>query len=248
MVLNTVKFPYGTVICGDVLDPNLFRKYQLESSGYPLVIADPPYGQILKNTNWDNWTSEEYLHLSEVIKNLLSYGGSAYVWGGIGKRGNRPFFEFLASVENHSGLNLKNVITWKKRRAYGKSDDYLFTREEIAWLVKGEKPAVFNVPYLDEKRGYAGYSSKYPAKSEYKRRTNVWTDVTEILRGKKHIAEKPERLAEVMIETHTKPGDVVVDLLSGSGNVSVVAKRMGRRFIAVEGDRETFESILQRLR
>ena len=51
------------------------------------------------------------------------------------------------------------------------------------------------------KRGYAGCNEKYPAKSEFLRRTNVWDDVTEILRGKVHVNQKPERLMEVPIES-----------------------------------------------
>jgi DNA modification methylase len=230
----------GVVIQGNVLDP------QVISGRFPLIIADPPYGEIL-NEDWDDWGYEEYIHLAHLIRGALTDGGSAYVWGGIGKREKRIFFKFLANVEEETGLNLRNVITWGKKRAYGKKDDYLFTREEIAWLVKGDKPAVFNIPLLDERRGYAGYNPKYPAKSEYKRRTNVWSDITEVLRGKKHRAEKPERLAEIMIETHTNPGDTVLDLFSGSGNVSVVAARLGRRFVAVEGKKDTFGKIVERL-
>lgn len=240
-MINKYQFPSGTVIKGDILRLGTFSPGR-----YPLIIADPPYGGVV-NEEWDNWGYDEYMKLAHIIKAHLTPGGSAYVWGGVGKREHRPFFQFLANVEEKTGLNLRNVITWGKKRAYGKKDDYLFTREEIAWLVNGDKPATFNIPLLDVKRGYAGYNSKYPAKSEFKRRTNVWSDITEVMRNKKHIAEKPERLAEVMIETHTNPGDVVVDLFSGSGNVSVVAERMGRRFVAIEGDPNTFNEIVERL-
>lgn len=242
-----VEVPGGVVIRGDILDLSLWKN-QLRSRRFPLVIADPPYGKILKN-KWDNWGYNEYLALGRIVCDHLTDGGSAYIWGGIGKKGHRPFFQFLSNIEgDQPELTVKNVITWSKKRAYGKQDDYLFTREEVAWLVRGDKPAVFNVPYLSVERGYEGYNKKYPAKSKYKRRTNVWTDITEILSGKKHEAEKPERLAEVMIETHTNPGDIVVDLFSGSGNVSVVAQRMKRKFIAIERDTKTFNKIVKRLK
>ena len=39
----------------------------------------------------------------------------------------------------------------------------MFTREECVMLVKGNKPATFNVPYLDQLRGYARFNKKYPA-------------------------------------------------------------------------------------
>lgn len=237
------QFNNGKLIKHNILDPSFLKLVDK----YPLIIADPPYGDIVKE-KWDNWGYKEYIELAKVIERTLTNGGSAYVWGGIGKYKNRTFFKFLAEVEQETNLHLKNVITWNKKRAYGKSDDYLFTREEIAWLVKGDKPTVFNIPLLNEKRGYAGYNAKYPAKSEYKRRTNVWTDITEVFSGKKHKCEKPEKLAEIMIKTHTNPGDEVLDLFAGSGNTSVVASRLGRRFVAVENDDAVYKLLLERLK
>jgi len=107
-----------------------------------------------------------------------------YVWGGYGKPGFRPFFEYAHRVESETDMKIANLITWQKRRAYGVQHNYLSTREEFLYMVKGDikRPAVFNVPYLDTKRGYTGYNAKYPAKSEFYRRNNVWTDITEILR------------------------------------------------------------------
>lgn len=101
-------------------------------------------------------------------------------------------------------------------------------------LVKGEKPKTFNIPLLDEKRGYAGYNADYPAKSEFLRRTNVWTDVTELFKGKIHPAEKPSRLAEIMIETSSNPDDLVVDFFAGSGSTGVAAQKLNRRCILIE--------------
>ena len=237
-----VDFQDGCVILGDVLQSSTFDGLD----PFPLIIADPPYGGILSE-DWDTWTECEYLNLANLCKKLTTFGGSSYIWGGVGTFKNRPFFKFMSQVEEYTGMVLR-PITWSKKRAYGKKDDYLFTREELAWLINGERPSIFHIPLLDVKRGYPGYDKLHPAKSEFKRRTNVWTDITEVMRGKKHVAEKPERLAEVMIETHTNPGDWVLDLFSGSGNVSVVARKMGRKFVAVEGYKETFDKIVARLK
>src|SRR5271170_5380 len=182
-----------------------------------LIIVDPPYGGIV-DEQWDrDWTVDDYRLLAGLIRDMLKPGGTAYVWGGIGTVGNRIFFDWLAGLESRNrksfsenALRIYNVITWKKKRAYGKKDDYLFTREECAMLVKGNKPATFNIPLLDVKRGYAGYNSKYPAKSEYLRVTNVWDDISEIFRGKIHPCEKPSSLAARMIATSSAPNDLVV--------------------------------------
>ena len=84
------------------------------------------------------------------------------------------------------------------------------------------------------KRGYAGYNKDYPAKSEFLRRTNVWTDVTELFRGKIHPAEKPSRLAEIMIETSSLPGEWVLDPFAGSGSTGVAAANLGRPCLLIE--------------
>lgn len=199
-----------------------------------LIVTDPPYGDIV-DEGWDkNWDTKDYERVSAVIEDLLVPGGTAYVWGGIGRQRHRYFFDWLSRVEWKTKLRIWDVITWSKKRAYGKKNSYLFTREECAMLVKGDKPATFNIPLLDEKRGYDGYNAKYPAKSEYKRRTNVWTDVTELLRGKIHPCEKPSRLAEIMIETSSNPQDTVLDMFAGSGSTGVAARKLGRKSLLIE--------------
>lgn len=207
----------------------------LEMGTVPLIVTDPPYGGILKH-EWDKrWAMADYWQLTELIRDLLMPGGTAYVWGGIGKPGNRLFFQWLGELEQRMpGLLIWDVITWSKRRAYGTTHRYLFTREECVMLVKGGKPATFNVPLLEEKRGYAGFNKDYPAKSEFKRVTNVWTDITELFRGKIHDAEKPAALAKRMISTSSNPGDLVLDLFAGSGSTGLAAYELERECILIE--------------
>lgn len=213
--------------CFDVLD-------RMVPESVPLIIADPPYGGIVKEA-WDkDWGVSDLLRLSKAFERVLVPGGTAYVWGGIGKPKNRVFLSWLACVETLANLTIWDVITWNKKRAYGKPDRLLFTREECAMLVKGERPRTFKVPYLEEKRGYDGFNKKYPAKSEYKRRTNIWTDVTELLKGKIHPCEKPSKLAEIMIETSSLPGELVLDPFAGSGSTGVAAAKLGRKCILIE--------------
>lgn len=229
-----MKIPLGktaiTIIRADAFE----AMKNVLSNSVPLIVTDPPYGKIV-NESWDqNWTIDLQWKMTETIARTLVPGGTAYVWGGVGKPGNRLFFEWLSQVEARSSLTLWDVITWGKRRFYGTATRYGFAREECAMLVKGEKPRTFTVPLLEEKRGYAGFNPKYPAKSEYKRRTNVWTDVTELFRGKIHECEKPTRLAEIMVETSSKPGELVVDMFAGSGSTGVAAQKLGRPCLLIE--------------
>ena len=242
---KVVKFKDGKVINGEFGNPEVDA--ELDGITLPLIVADPPYSGIVSN-DWDKGvTADNYLAWTQECLKHLVKGGSLYMWGGIGKPRNRVFFEYLSKVEKETGMTMRNLITWSKRRAYGKKDDYLFTREECAWLINGDKPKTFHIPLLAEKRGYEGYNVDYPAKSEYKRRTNVWTDITELFSGKVHVAQKPEKLAEIMITTHTKKGDTIMDPFAGSGSSGLAARKLGRKFILIERDPANFKLIVDRL-
>jgi DNA modification methylase len=251
MPVKTV--PNGVVICGSYPDV----KEELVKhcgGGFPLVIADPPYGNIVDDA-WDRCHendvafSEWMFCWTRVSAELSLEGAALYVWGGIGRPKFRPFYRYVADVENVTPYTLANHVTWKKKRGYGIQWNYLFTREELAYLVKGDmkKPRKFTVPLLDVKRGYAGYDKEHPAKSEYYRRTNVWDDVTEILRGKKHVAQKPQKLHEIIIGIHTEPGETVLDPFAGSGTTGFAARALDRRFVLVENDEQQFEKTVSDL-
>ena len=249
----------GLTICGDCTDVDVLAevKSYLQSQGQEkatLIYTDPPYGNIL-DEKWDKTKLNEKQFSAWMIDwskqwcDVLEDGGAFYVWGGIGKRNFRPFFQYMLDAESDS-FQLANLITWKKKRAYGVPRNYIFTREELAYFVKGraERPRKFSIPYLAEKRGYAGYNKKYPAKSEFYRRTNVWTDINELFRGKVHPTEKPKRLAQIPLDTHTNPGEFVIDIFAGSGSTAHAARDLNRKFVLVEKDPVCYDKIIESLK
>ena len=58
------------------------------------------------------------------------------------------------------------------------------------------------------------------------------------VRQGKHPTEKPVELLLPIIETLTKPGDLVIDPFAGSGSAGVAAAQLGRRFMGCERDPE----------
>ena len=190
----------------------------LQDDSVDLFLTDPPYMGIVEDS-WDNqWKSvKDYVdwmyRLLEAVKPKMKETGSIIFFGGIGKHEERPFFSLLQKIEEKNLLHYRNLITWGKRRAYGKSHDYLFCREEIAWYsMSPERTKVtFNIPLTNIKRGYAGFSKKYPAKSEFKRVSNVWTDIPELQRPERQ-AQKPIPLLNRLIETHSNVGRFVYRL------------------------------------
>jgi len=207
----------------------------LPAESVDLVLTDPPYYGIVKDS-WDNqWPNADafvdwLFPVLAACRRILKSTGTLIFFGGIGKQGQRPLLKLIERMDDF--YVYQNWITWGKRRAYGKKDDYLFTREEILWYTCSET-FTFNIPLLDEKRGYAGFNPKYPAKSEYKRVTNVWSDIPELFRPERY-CQKPEALMARLVATHSNPGDMVVDPFVGFGTTGIVALKMGRWFVGCE--------------
>lgn len=245
--------PEGVVVHGTFGSPEV-NEYIRDFGPYKLVVADSPYGKVVPHA-WDHAIDDpddfaDWMVFQAYFLSTVCVDRSAmYVWGGIGRPGFRPFYRFLHRCEDETRWNLANHITWKKRRAYGVQHNYLFTREELAYFVLGDvkKPLQFSIPLLNEKRGYPGYNKQYPAKSEYLRRTSVWTDITEIFRGKVHDCQKPVELIEIPIATHTDPEDIVLDPFAGSGTTAVAAIGLGRKFLLVEQKEEHVSTCLRRI-
>ncbi len=250
-------FSDGIAICGDSTSVETFDlvRNELKNEKPTLIISDPPYGNVVKD-KWDRIEEDDKVFSQWMIEwtrmwsLLLETGGAFYCWGGTGRPGFRPFFRYMSDVESKGFFELANLITWKKKRGYGVRNNYLYTREECAYFIKGDakKPRTFNVPYLEEKRGYSGYDKDYPALSEFYRRTNVWSDITEILRGKKHPTEKASRVVEIPIEVHTNKGEFIIDPFAGSGATAFACRKLDRKFIVIEKDETYFDEMIARLK
>ena len=218
----------------------------LEDGSVDLILTDPPYYGII-DAHWDNnWANDK--EFSDWLSGLfllslpkLKPTGSLVFFGGLGKHGSHPLFRIVTSLED-GGYTYRNWVTWRKRRAYGKSHDYLYVREELIWFSKSpERTSVtFHKPYLDEKRGYDGFDPDHPALSEFKRVGNVWTDcdpiiedVTELFRPER-VCQKPPKLMDRLVATHSNPGDLIVDPFVGWGSTGISAVSLGRRFQGCE--------------
>lgn len=59
--------------------------------------------------------------------------------------------------------------------------------------------------------------------------------------------QKPEGLLERILGWATRPGDLVMDVFSGSGTTAAVAERMGRRWVAVDRGNAAIEIARRRL-
>ncbi len=62
-----------------------------------------------------------------------------------------------------------------------------------------------------------------------------------------HTTQKPLVLFEDLITKHSNPGDMVVDMYSGSGTTAVACENLDRRYLCVEKDENYFNISQDRL-
>lgn len=65
--------------------------------------------------------------------------------------------------------------------------------------------------------------------------------------GRRHIAQKPVKLLQALIELTTKRGQVVLDPFCGSGSTLVAAKTTGRHYLGFDADAESVKVARERL-
>lgn len=228
---------------------DLHNAFKEKDHKIDLICTDPPYGGIVPD-QWDNqWKTDKDFakYLGEQLflwNDLLSENASILIFGALGNRQFRPLFELWICLEE-KGWFFRNWITWKKNRAYGKSHDYLYCREEILWLSKSpERTEInFNIPVTEEIRGYANNKTK----SKYKRVSNVWVDSYPTIIEENEVfvpertAQKPVKLLKRLIETHSNAEDLVIDPFCGTGTTGIACKELNRNFVGCDLDEKAIE-------
>jgi DNA modification methylase len=219
----------------------------LPDNSVDLIVIDPPYFQVVSN-EWDNqWDSlDAYLQWCEawMIESLrvLKTTGSFYIWGGVGEFTSHIIHQKL--LLDRLGFHFKDWLTWKKARGMGHRRGWLYTREECLWYVKDNDLFVWNedAQYSEEPNQFKVGMGGHALKSEFKRLSNVWTDIAEPLGAKTtlHYTPKPIGAIKRIIAAHTAPNDLVLDFFSGSGTTGLAALELGRRAFLVDSDEQSF--------
>ncbi len=217
-----------------------------------LLVADPPYNlaKAFGSSTFKRQPLAEYedwLHSwLSLIPRLLKPSASVYVcseWrsSGVVQRALESYFV------------VQNRITWEREKGRGALRNWKNCSEDIWFCVLGDQYS-FDVeavkqkrrviaPYRDVAGRPKGWSEEPNGRFRVTYPSNLWTDISvpfwSMSENTEHPTQKPEKLIAKLMLASSKPGDVVLDPFLGSGTTSVVAKKLGRRFVGIEKE-ETF--------
>lgn len=217
-----------------------------------LLFIDPPYnitksfnGTVFKQRGLDDyamWLDSVMNHLIRLLKPTASI----YVCG-----------DWRSSAAIHYVLEryfiVRNRITWEREKGRGALSNWKNCSEDI-WFCTMSDNYVFNVeavklkrrvlaPYRDAKGDPKDWEESETGNFRLTSPSNIWTDLTvpfwSMPENTDHPTQKPEKLLAKIILASSLPGQIVFDPFLGSGTTSVVAKKLGRRYVGVEID-ETY--------
>lgn len=216
-----------------------------------LLFLDPPYnldksfnGRRFARRSVDDYTS----WLDRVLSRLrpkLKETASVYICGDWLSSAS-----IFAAASKH--LVVRNRVTWEREKGRGASANWKNSSEDI-WFCTVAEDYTFNLdavrlrrrvlaPYTHgdgapkdwQRDGAAGYRDTCPS--------NFWSDITvpfwSMPENTDHPTQKSEKLVAKLLLASSKKGDLVLDPFLGSGTTSVVAKKLGRRFLGIEIDEE----------
>ncbi len=251
--LATLHRPAELANCIDrtILGDAVEVMQHLPRAAFDLVIADPPYNltKSFNGTVFSRMAEAEYeawlRSWLSLARALLTPTGSIYIcseWrtSEIAHRVAREFFI------------VRNRITWEREKGRGAARNWKNCSEDIWFCTAGEDYA-FDVDAVKLKRRVLapykhqdGRPKDWESGADGDYRTthpsNLWTDITvpfwSMPENTDHPTQKPEKLIAKLVLASTLPRGLILDPFLGSGTTSVVAMKLGRRYVGIEIERD----------
>jgi len=239
-------------IINSTIQQNIFDtlKY-LPEKFIDLLIVDPPYNldKSFNNVKFKEISIDKY---SEWIDSFISKlvpclkpDASIYFCG-----------DWKSSTSIHLVLkkyfHVRNRITWEREKGRGAKTNWKNNSEDI-WFATVSNKYTFNVddvklkrkviaPYRDELRNPKDWKTENGGNFRLTYPANIMTDISvpfwSMPENTVHPTQKPEKLIAKLILASSNKGDVVFDPFLGSGSTSVAAKKLDRKYIGIELDKE----------
>jgi site-specific DNA-methyltransferase (adenine-specific) len=248
----------------DILDKIYHQDCQaalqhLPSGFVDLLVLDPPYNltKSFNGTTFRARNDEDYTAWMESwfepMMRLLKPTASVYICGDW-----QSSASIVAVAEKY--LHIRNRITWEREKGRGAKANWKNCSEDIWFCTKSDE-YTFNADAVRLRRRVIapyrenGSPKDWEETDDGKFRdtapSNLWTDISvpfwSMPENTDHPTQKPEKLIAKLLLASSSGGDVVLDPFAGSGTTAVVAKKLGRRFVAIEQEEEYCLWALQRL-
>ena len=225
----------------------------IEDKSVDMIFSDPPYflsnggischsGRMVSvdKGDWDKSSSfqEKYNFNRKWIKEcyrVLKDNGTMWISGTLHN------IYVIGFVLEKEGFKILNNITWKKTNPPPNISCKCFTHstETILWCKKDLKKSRYTFNYSLMREINGGKQMK-----------DVWesslTPPKEKKEGK-HPTQKPLFLLDRIILTSTNEGDVVLDPFCGSSTTLVSCKKLGRKGIGIDNNKEYIDLSVRRL-
>ena len=241
-----VALALDQTILGDALEALDY----LPESFVDLLFVDPPYNmtKVFGKSSFKRMGSADYESwLRSWFKKIIAKlkpNASIYVCGDW--RSSSALFRVLSDY-----VNIRNRITWEREKGRGAKANWKNASEDIWFATMGDD-YYFDVtavklkkrviaPYRHDNGKPKDWIEESNGNFRLTHPSNVWTDLTvpfwSMPENTGHPTQKPEKLVAKAILASSKVGDVVLDPFLGSGTTSVVAKKLGRRYVGIEIDK-----------
>jgi adenine-specific DNA-methyltransferase len=246
--------PDVTLYWGDAL---VALENHIPDGSVDLIFVDPPYniGKKFGRSN-DRWPSEQaYVEWCKLWITLccskLTPTGSMYL---MTATQHMPYLDIFLREQLHV---LSRIVWHYDSSGVQAKAFYGSAYEPILYAVADKDRYTFNADdiLVEAKTGAKRQLIDYrkdppePYKTD-KVPNNVWYYPRVRYRMpeyEEHPTQKPEALLERIVRASSNPGDVVLDPFSGTFTTAAVARKLGRRVVGIELEREYVKIGLRRL-
>jgi site-specific DNA-methyltransferase (adenine-specific) len=251
--LTFISEPVDAIAVVDkIVNQDIFEVVKFLPNGFiDLLILDPPYNINKTFTSvafrkksiakYAQWFEELLVKLLPVLKDTAS----VYVCS-----------EWYSSTAIHlvleKFLKVRNRITWERDKGRGSKRNWKNASEDI-WFATVSGDYIFNVeqvkskrrvlaPYTDSDGRPKDWCDTSDGQFRLTHPSNLWNDITvpfwSMPENTDHPTQKPEKLLAKLILASTNEGGFVFDPFMGVGSSVVTAKKLNRKFLGVEIDRQ----------
>ena len=220
----------------------------LRNSSFDLLFADPPYNLSKKfgKESFRQTTGEVYEKWLDswlrLCLPLLKETASIYICGD---------WRSSSAIERVGAqyFTVRNRITWEREKGRGAKQNWKNASEDI-WFFTVSDNFTFNLDAVKQRRRVIapyrenGKPKDWDEAGKFRdtHPSNLWTDLTvpfwSMPENTDHPTQKPEKLLAKLILASTNKSDRILDPFAGSGTTAVVAKKLGREFVAIESDEQ----------